>query len=153
MSPEHPIMPISFIIISPLFPGWRRQDLNVRNGVLFGCDRKLHPGLFIEYLKAALKMTSPPLSVSLDCCSALMWPAGNNFISPLLLVSMQWGCLVHQASIQELFICVSTQRRGTNILNRLVIMAGLLFGRKPSDCWLQRLTDSYLREGSQLSVK
>lgn len=45
-----------------------------------------------------------------DCLSALR----KLFYFPLLSVSVQWGCLLHQASVHDLFICVKTQQGGEN---------------------------------------
>lgn len=147
-----------------MFPGWRNQDLNVRNDVCLGVIESyiwiIHCALWIPLLtlwgqlKATIKWWHP-LSVSSawDCWSAPYVACRKQFYFPLPLVSVQWGCLLHQASIHELFICVNTRQGGkTPVLNRLVIMAGLLFGRKSSNCLLQRLTDSYLRGGYYTAV-
>lgn len=54
-----------------------------------------------------------------------------------LLVSMQWGCLLHQASIHELFICVTTQQGGKcpPSTGWLSCRAYCLWGSPPTADW------------------
>lgn len=49
------------------------------------------------------------------------------------------------------YLCHHSAGGGMPIFNRLVIMLGLLFV-KPFNCWLERLTGSYLRGGHSLAV-
>lgn len=50
------------------------------------------------------------------------------------------------------YLCQHSAGGEMPVFNRLVIMPGPLFVRKPSNCWLERLTGSYLRGGYYTAV-
>lgn len=134
---------------------WMLDDVCL--GVIESCIQDCSLNTFSDLMrttKSNTEMMAPPLHVlSMGLLVSPYLARRKQFYFPLLLVSVQWGCLLHQACIHELFICVSTQQEGkTPVLNRLVFMAGLLFGRKHSNCRPQRLTDSYLRGGYYTAV-
>lgn len=126
--------------------------MNVRNDVCLGviesfildCSLNTFSDV-IRTTKSEFKMIAPPLC--LQSMGLLLSPYAacrKLFYFPLLLVSVQWGCLLHHPWV--IYLCQHSAG-GWDTHSEQAGHHGWLFGRKLSNCWLQRLTVSYLRGG------